>query len=358
MLIKSLDFYVTNLDLKRPYSISYKTVDYVENVIVVLTLENGITGLGAANPSPFVVGEGVKDTLNILNEWDKDLLLNRDIREIYDCLYLVHSTLKGHAGARVALDIALHDAFCRWLEKPLVDFLGRRISGLPTSITIGIKDVGDTLEEAEEYIGRGFIYLKVKLGKSLEEDLERLIKLRETYRDKIHLRIDANQGYNKEELHRFYDKTKNLDLELIEQPLPVRDSAQMKTLPLEVRKLIAADESLINAADAFDLAVLPFSCGVFNIKLMKCGGIVPAQEIATVAGLGGNKLMWGCNDESVISISAALHTALSSPLTRYLDLDGSLDLAKDVVEDAFIIKNGIMSVTDRPGLGWKPGISI
>jgi L-alanine-DL-glutamate epimerase-like enolase superfamily enzyme len=63
--------------------------------------------------------------------------------------------------------------------------------------------------------------------------------------------------------------------------------------------------------------------------------------------------MWGCNDESMISISAALHTALSCPHTCYLDLDGSLDLSKDVAEEAFILDDGMMTVTGRPGLGWK-----
>jgi L-alanine-DL-glutamate epimerase-like enolase superfamily enzyme len=353
MKIASLDFYISNLDLKRPYTIAYKTVEYVENVIVVITLENGITGLGAANPSSYVVNDDVKSTFDALEEWDKDLLLKRDIGEFYHCLYQIHSTLHNHIGARAALDIALHDAFCQWLNKPLVEFLGRRITKLPTSITIGIKDVKDTLEEVKEYISRGFRFIKVKLGRSLEEDLERLIKLREKYGKKIHLRIDANQGYNKEELLRFYNRTMHLDLELIEQPLPVKDTGQLKELPLNIRELIAADESLVHAKDAFRLAVPPISCGIFNIKLMKCGGIVSAQQIATVAAITGRDLMWGCNDESTISISAALHTAFSHPHTRYLDLDGSFDLIKDVVEEAFILDNGIMTVTGRPGLGWK-----
>jgi L-alanine-DL-glutamate epimerase-like enolase superfamily enzyme len=86
---------------------------------------------------------------------------------------------------------------------------------------------------------------------------------------------------------------------------------------------------------------------------MKCGGIQPAGEIAALAGITGIDLMWGCNDESMISIAAALHIALSWAHTRYLDLDGSLDLANDIVADAFTLKEGILSVTGRPGLGWR-----
>jgi L-alanine-DL-glutamate epimerase-like enolase superfamily enzyme len=61
--------------------------------------------------------------------------------------------------------------------------------------------------------------------------------------------------------------------------------------------------------------------------------------------------MWGCMDESIVGIAAALHAALASPATRYLDLDGSLDLARDIVTGGFVMQNGELSVTDTPGLG-------
>ena len=62
-------------------------------------------------------------------------------------------------------------------------------------------------------------------------------------------------------------------------------------------------------------------------------------------------LFWGCNDESIVSITAALHIAFASANTKYLDLDGSLDLAEDIVTGGFILKDGLMSISDKPGLG-------
>jgi L-alanine-DL-glutamate epimerase-like enolase superfamily enzyme len=87
---------------------------------------------------------------------------------------------------------------------------------------------------------------------------------------------------------------------------------------------------------------------------MKCGGVLPALRIATVAELSGIDLMWGCMDESVVAIAAALHAALSSPATKYLDLDGSLDLARDVASGGFLLEDGTMRVLDAPGLGIEP----
>ena len=70
-----------------------------------------------------------------------------------------------------------------------------------------------------------------------------------------------------------------------------------------------------------------------------------------MAQYAGIDLMWGCMDESTVSITAALHAALASPATRYLDLDGCLELERDVVQGGFVLKNGWLHTTNKPGLG-------
>ena len=53
----------------------------------------------------------------------------------------------------------------------------------------------------------------------------------------------------------------------------------------------------------------------------------------------------------VISIAAALHAAYACPSTRYIDLDGSFDLATDPTEGGFAVEDGMLKILDRPGLG-------
>jgi L-alanine-DL-glutamate epimerase-like enolase superfamily enzyme len=238
------------------------------------------------------------------------------------------------------------------MDIPVVDFYGRKHKSLPTSVTIGICNVDETLKEAHEYKLRGFRVLKVKTGLNVEEDIERFCKLHETYGNNFTLRVDANQGYDISDTIRFYKATNHLGLELIEQPLPVGKEAEMNKLPDEIRHKMACDESIKNAKSAFLLASTPQTCGIFNIKLMKCGGLSGAFEISNIANVAGIDLFWGCFDESIISISAALHAAFSCRNTKYLDLDGSLDLAEDLVEGGFIIEDGIMSIKEGPGFGF------
>jgi L-alanine-DL-glutamate epimerase-like enolase superfamily enzyme len=352
MKITNITVWRENLELTRPYTIAYKTISTVENAFVRIDLTNGVYGVGACNPSKPVVGESLDDAYTLLStpsttEW----LVGRDIRTMQGLCREVQQRFAQSAGTRAALDIALHDAFARFLGLPLVDVLGRSIKSLPTSITIGIKGVQETLDEAQEYVERKFSVIKVKTGASLEEDIERLTKLRERYGNTITIRIDSNQGYTAAQMVEFFRRTQPLNIELNEQPLPTSDEEGLRSLPEEIRTTIAADESLVSPDDALRLVHTPRACGIFNIKLMKCGGVSKALDIARVAELADVKLMWGCNDESIVSIAAALHAAFASPQTKYIDLDGSLDLARDAVSGGFILENGIMRPTDAPGLG-------
>jgi len=351
MKIKSIKVWNADLVNTKPYTIAFKTVDEVLNVFVEITLDNGTTGLGAGNPSEYVTGESFESCYAALAGNNLDFLVGRDIREFQQLNFEVWRKLPKNPAARAATDIALHDAFAKFLGVPLVKFLGQKIKSLPTSNTIGIKNVEETLKEAEEYGQRGFTVLKVKLGKDLDEDLERVIKLRERFGKRFVIRIDANQGYTSEQTVIFFRKTRELDVELIEQPLPAKQVDELKKLPEEIRKVIAADESLLTAVDALELVKPPRAAGIFNIKLMKCGGISQALKIADIGLAADVELFWGCNDESIVSITAALHAAFACPNTKYIDLDGSLDLGKDVVKGGFILKDGVMSCSDKPGLG-------
>lgn len=351
MKIKNIKVWNADLGNTKPYTIAFKTVDQVRNAFVEIELENGTTGIGSGNPSEYVTGENLSQTIDVLQEKNLEFLIGRDIREVNQLLFEMLQKFPENPAARAALDIALHDVFTKYLGVPLVKYLGQKIKSMPTSNTIGIKNVEDTLHEAIEYEKQGFKVLKIKIGKDLEEDIERLVKLREHFGKSMVIRIDANQGYSVQQTIDFFNRTKALDIELIEQPLPAKAVHEMKNLPEEIKIKLAADESLLSPADALMLVEPPFAAGIFNIKLMKCGGVSQGLKIAEIALHRGVELFWGCNDESAVSITAALHAAFACSNTKYIDLDGSLDLGKDEVTGGFILKDGVMYCSDKPGLG-------
>lgn len=351
MRITTLASRVEDFELTRPYTINFRSIDDVQMVIVEIGSDEGLTGIGCASPEPAVTGE-TREACTAALEVDALAWLDgRDPRTLPALCRELEQRLARTPAARAAVDMALHDLLAQHLRVPLVEMLGRAHQSLPTSITIGIKSVEETVEEAEEYAGRGFKILKVKLGHSLDEDLARLARIREQIGKDIGIRVDPNQGYSASQVNTFVERTRCLDIEFLEQPMAADDIDAMRVLPESVRARLAADETLLDARDALTLIEPPRACGIFNIKLMKCGGVRAAGRIADIADSAGVELMWGCMDESIVSISAALHAALASPATRYLDLDGSLDLARDVVDGGFVLEDGFMRTTDAPGLG-------
>ena len=357
MRITAVEVQRRDMPLTKPYTVAYGTKDKASFVTATIITDRGTVGYGSGTPSVAVMGPDIEATVAALGQPLVDSLVGSDPRALGNRLVELRRLLPDHAAARAALDIALHDLLGKVAGVPLVDFFGRHHQRLPTSVTIGIDSVEQTLRQAEEYVADGFHYLKVKIGHDVDVDIERLVRLRQRYADRVVIRVDANQGYTVDDLLRFHDDTADLDLELIEQPFPPEREADLMALPEPLRRSIAADESLHSAEDAWRLSRPEAACGIFNIKLMKAGGIDEGRSIAQVAEQAGIDLMWGCMDESVISIAAALHTAFASPRTRYLDLDGSFDLAEDPARGGFVVEEGQLRLLDRPGLGVEPSDS-
>lgn len=349
MIIDSAEIWTQKLPLTRPYVIATREVSTVDLNFVCLKSRTKAIGLGCAAPTA-VTSETAQDCLSAMESAANECLKGQDLTLPQELARKLRSLIAPYPSAIAALDIAIYDLFARSKGAALATVLGSSTGPLPTSITIGILPLDETLEEASEYLGRGFKCLKVKLGLDFEQDLERLRALRSTCPSSIHIRVDANQGYTLQQTEQLIHASHALNLELIEQPLPRGNESEMLQLPETDRSLMAADESLHGPADALQLAA-DKSFGIWNIKLMKCGGITGAMDLANLAHISAIHLMWGCMDESVISIAAALHTAYACSQTRYLDLDGSFDLSQDVGIGGFTLSEGTLYVTEEPGLG-------
>ena len=351
MKIVAIRSYIKKMALTKPYTIAYNTFSDVRLVFLEIELANGMIGYGSASPAEDVVGETTEQSFaNLSSEFIQEFV-GRDIRQFRQLIYEIKQKFPHLPGTLAAFDIATHDAFGKLLGIAIVDLYGRKIKSLPTSVTIGIKNVQETLEDAADYFKLGFKVLKVKTGLSVEEDIERIARLSESYQRRMTIRVDANQGYTQTDLQRFLQATNKFGIELIEQPLPVGKENELLQLPYETRQFLAADESLKDPEAALKLAVGERSFGIYNIKLMKCGGILEALDIANIAYHGKIDLFWGCNDESRISITAALHAAYSCVHTKYIDLDGSFDLAEDLLNGGFELKDGHLEISNQPGLG-------
>jgi len=346
---------VHEMKLNEPYTIAYETISSCSNVFLVAETDKGIRGFGCAAPDVVVTGETADSVVEIYNFHIEPALKGADPFRFARILEELRVSLVHNTSGLAMADMLLYDLVSKSAGVPLYKYLGGYRTSIPTSITISIMPVGDTLRKAAEYRKQGFFIFKLKGGLDVEADVEKIMKLRELLGEQVEIRFDANQGYSLENAIQFVEQTRPAGVELIEQPTPRNMHELLGQVVKSVHIPVMADESLMNVSDAMSLTRNELT-DLINIKLMKVGGINEAIRINSIARAAGVEAMVGCMDESALAIAAGLHFALARPNITYADLDGHFDLTGDPSAGAVILEEGILRTTEQPGLGFVPDL--
>ncbi len=148
MKIAAIKTWTEEIGLLRPYRIaSSGRVDSVSIIIVEISLENGSSGLGSAAPTGNGEDETHQRCQDVLQPDSLQWLIGMSIDTLDAIIIELEQTLANTPAARAGIDIALHDALAKCRQQPLVELLGQYHKRLPTSVTIGIKSLEESLEE-------------------------------------------------------------------------------------------------------------------------------------------------------------------------------------------------------------------
>lgn len=338
-----------DLALPRPFETAAARRTVARNVRLALELANGARGTGEVSPAPHVTGEDQEGTRSRLEAF-AGALVGRDVlcyRAVSEAFREAHPAAPA---ARAGLESALLDACCRHLGVPLFQFLGGAATEVWSDVTVPIVGPVEAAEAARQAVAEGFTHLKVKVGGG-GHDLERTLAVAEAAPG-VPIRLDGNQGFTPEGAVEFIRRVLDagVPVALYEQPVPRGDLEGMRFVRERAGVPVAADESVVTAADAYRVA----QCGaadVVNIKLMK-SGLLGALDIVGVCRAAGLRLMIGCMLESRLGMSVAIHFAAGLGVFEFLDLDGHL-LTGDTRTVGGFSQSGsrICVCASRPGHG-------
>lgn len=310
--------------LRNRFTISSGGRDTVDAVEVTFAHDRSRrAGRGESAPSKRVTGHGPGDVAELVEGW-----------------WARHGDDPPAPPAKApfaGLDAALLDHEGRARGEPVHALLGLEPATRPTSVTVSLDDPKAMVEEARSCVEDGLTHLKVKVGEG-PADRARVEAIREALPEAT-IRVDANGGWGPDEAADLIPQLAGLDVELVEQPLPV--GADVTGLPDDLP--VFADESLV-AAD--DLDALDGYDGIVA-KVDKHGGPRPTREILEAARDRGLSTMIGCNVQSSLGIAAAAHLLALADLA---DLDGGWLLADDPYQGV-PIDGGRVATPTGPGLG-------
>ena len=351
MRIVSAEVIPLRIPKKTAFKVAYATRTAAVSLLLRLETDDGHVGWGESLPVKEVTGEERDKVFAALSRWAAEDLPGQDPFD-QEALRLKLRELHDMPSAQCAVDTALWDIRGQAMGKSLRQLLGAAREKHRASFSIGIKGLEETVQEASGLLKQGFRDIKVKIGLDLDSDVARVQALRERLGTDWKLYLDANQGYSAREALELVRRLAGLGVEFIEQPVKASDLDSLSMVTRESPIPICADEAVKDAASLVPI-IQRQAAHMVNVKLQKCGGPSEAALLVRMAEAAGMKAMVGCMIESRVGITAGLSVALGLDNVRYIDLDGALDLADDVVaaDTGAQYAHGHQFLAEGPGLG-------
>lgn len=349
MKITNIKWEKLRIELDKPFVIATGTATHADTMIIKIETDEGIIGYGEAKPSLAVTGETI-DTVAAVLPLFRDALVGENPFALEKIHKTMDRIILRNSAAKAGIDIALHDIMGKKLAMPLYKLLGGYENKLTTDMTVSIDTPEAMAAEALSHKQAGYTVLKIKAGINPDADIKAMDLIREAVGPAMRLRADANQGWSVNQAIRVIDIYEQYGVEMVEQPVKYWDIDGLAYIRRRVKIALGADESLHTPEDAMKLAKAG-AADIFNIKLMKSGGIYPALHINAIVEASGIAVMLGCMMETRIGNAASAALVAAQRNITEADLDSYTHFEGKGIDGGFELENGVMTMLEKPGLG-------
>lgn len=271
--VKNLTFKIEKISLKEPYKLSYKTLDYYESIIVSIVLSDNTVLNGEVTPLMGYTDETIDDVANEIVRIKKKIL-GKEIKLALELLYNEVNAKNSFALSSVIPPIE------EYLYNNQIFFEDVVVYKKDLIYALKSEQSTDSLnKEIDQLIQGGYSTVKIKVGKSLTEEIKLVQSLASLELKDLKIRFDANGGFNFEEAKIFLIALEAIsnNVEYLEQPLCRKCWNELKNLISFKYKIpIMIDESIYTLDDikkSYDMGAK-----FIKIKLCKYGSLYHLQQ--------------------------------------------------------------------------------
>lgn len=358
--IERIHLHPVRVTLHNPFVTSLRRATHAESLLVEVVDSDGRSGWGEAPQVWQVTGESLAGASAAIEGPLSGHLLGHDPADLIGLTDAVERAIVGNLSAKSAVDVALHDLAASTVGVPLARYLGAPPDRMTvrTDVTLSVGTPDEVAEDAVAKVAAGFTLLKAKVGTDARGDVDRVRAIRDAVGPGIAIRLDANQGWTAKEAVATMSaiEAAELDVELVEQPLPAHDLTGMASVTARIGTPVLADESVYGIRDLVRV-IETRAADMVNVKLAKCGGLRVARTLLDLAHAHGLGTVVGSMMETSVGIGAAasLVAAYDTPATSRLcaisDLDAAWWLAESAVTGGAVYDGASVRLSAEPGLG-------
>jgi muconate cycloisomerase len=360
MHIERIAAYRVRLPLDHPYIYARGAQTVFDNVVVRVETNDGTIGYGESAPH-FGMSSGYIDhVVQSIEEEIGQALLGMDPFDVEMLVAQAMEIGRGNPDCVSGIDMAVWDIIGKHLGEPVYRLIGGLCQDpIAVDYTLSADEPDRMAARAAEMHELGFQGVVVKVtGESVALGIEQSRKVRAVLPSTCTVRVDCNEGFDLGDALEFLRGIADLDIELVEQPVPRHDFEGLRRCR-EMGIPVCVDESLITLDDALTL-VREDACDIMNIKVPRVGGLLMAKRVAAIGEAAGMGIVVGGRTSTEISRAASRHFAAATLGARGRKHEGpgpaSQALSDDVVAQRTTRPEtgragGYVEVEKGPGLG-------
>ena len=355
MRIKNAEFIPLHVQGTSTLRISKGATQTIHCVVIKLETDNGLTGIAEALSGPPGYPEELQEEImTALTRHILPAIIDEDPRNVSSIRIKMERVLNGKYWTKAAVVNALFDLLGKAHQKPVCELLGGVWKNTVSNLAgmAGMDTPDNMVKKAVSLVESGAETIKLKIGETVDTDIDRIRAVREALGDEIGIRVDANSHYQVDNAIALIQKIEKYNILHVEAPVNKNDLLGMAKVKTAVGTPIMSDENIRIPIEAINLIKLG-AVDIIKLKVTKMGFDI-AERILDIASDNGIKCILGHMMQLGIAGTAEAHFALAHPELIEPHEIGSfrlIGIADDIINESIVDDPNRFTLHRGIGLG-------